>query len=76
MASCYTLSKALIYEDMVVILLMLQILLTEDPEIKYLLSGAPSRSVTSLLFCLCSEFKMIFKKMTDKADSSVDLWWR
>ena len=34
-ASCHTLSNAfLVYEDMVEILLMLQVFLTEDPEIK------------------------------------------
>ena len=43
-ASCHSLSNLLkIYEDMVHVLLMLQVLLTEDPLIEYLLCGAPSR---------------------------------
>ena len=52
-ASCHTLSKAFlkVYEDKVEILLMLQIFLTEDPEIEYLFCGAPSGSETRLLFC-------------------------
>ena len=40
-----------VYEDMVGILLMLQVLLAEDPEIEYLFCGAPSGSETCLLFC-------------------------
>ena len=40
-----------VYEDIVEILLMLQVFLAEDPEIKYLFCGAPSSSETCLLFC-------------------------
>ena len=40
-----------VYEDMVKILLMLQLLLVEDPEIEYLFCSAPSGSETCLLFC-------------------------
>ena len=40
-----------IYENMVEVLLMLQVLLAEDPDIGYLLCGAPSSSETSLRFC-------------------------
>ena len=36
--------------DMIEILLM--VFLAEDPEIEYLSYGAPSRSETSLLFCI------------------------
>ena len=53
-ASCHTLSKAilkLVYEDMAEILLMLQVLLTEDPETEYLFCNAPSGSETCLIFC-------------------------
>ena len=39
-----------VYEDMVEILLMLQVFLTEDPEIEYLFCIAPSGSETCLLF--------------------------
>ena len=47
-ASCHTLSKAFleVYEDMVEILLMLQVFLTEDPETEYLFCGASSGSET------------------------------
>ena len=31
-----------VYEDMIEVLLMLQVFLAEDPEIKYLFCGAPS----------------------------------
>ena len=40
-----------VYEDTVEILLMLQVFLAEDPEIEYLLCGAPSGTETCLLFC-------------------------
>ena len=40
-----------VYEDMVEILLMLQVILAEDSEIEYLFCGAPSGSETCLLFC-------------------------
>ena len=40
-----------VYEDMVEILLMLQVILAENPEIEYLFCGAPSGSETYLLFC-------------------------
>ena len=39
-------------EDMVEILLMLQVFLTEDPEIEYLFCDAPSGSEACLLFCI------------------------
>ena len=64
-ASCHTQSNAFLiwdltvsvpdyclsffYEDMVEILLMLQVFLTEDPEIEYLFCGAPSG--TEICFC-------------------------
>ena len=41
-----------VYEDKVEILLMLQVFLAEDPEIKYLFCGAPSGSETRLLLCI------------------------
>ena len=51
-ASCHILKDLLeVYEDMVEILLMLQVFLTEDPKIEYLFCGAPSGSETCLLFC-------------------------
>ena len=52
-ASCHTLSNAFLksIKDMVEILLMLQVFLAEDPEIEYLICGAPSGSETCLLFC-------------------------
>ena len=55
-----------IYEDMVEILLMLKVFLTEGPEIEYLFCGAPSGSETCLLFVMISSacgwslFRMIF----------------
>ena len=41
----------LIYEAIKEILLMLQVCIAEDPEIQYLLYGAPFCSETSLTFC-------------------------
>ena len=52
--SCpYSFVKGLfeVYEDMVEILLMLQVFLTENPENEYLFCGVPSGSETCLLFC-------------------------
>ena len=82
-ASCYTLSKAfLVYGDMVVILLMLQIFLAEDPETEYLFCGAPSDTETCLHFCndlVClrqesvSENLHDLTRMADKSDGSIVL---
>ena len=67
---------------MVEILLMLQVFLSEDPEIEYLFRGAPSGSETCLLvcndlFCLWLEsvydLQLDLTRMTDKADGSVIL---
>ena len=55
-----------VYEDMVEILLMLQVFLAEDPEIKYLFCGAlpalKAASSSAMISSACgwSLFRMIF----------------
>ena len=70
-------------EDMVEILLMLQVFLTEDSKIEYLFCGAPSSSETCLFFCndlFCLWLESVkddlqhdLTRMADKADGSVVL---
>ena len=70
-----------VYENMV--LLMLQVLLAEHPENKYLFCGAPSGSETCLLFCkdlFCLWLESVYDdlqhdltRLADKADGSVVL---
>ena len=72
-----------VYEDMVEVLLVLEILLTEDSEVEGLLCGAPSCSEACLFFgdysaCGFNLFSMIlirhdFAWVTDEADCSVVL---
>ena len=71
-----------VHEDMVEILLMLQVFLAEDPEIKYLFFGAPFGSEICLLFCndlFCLWLESVYDlqldltRMADKADGSVVL---
>ena len=72
-----------INEDMVEILLMLEVLFTQDSKVDDLFCGASSGSEPSLLFSnyfFSLEFKPIqddlqhdFARMTDEADSSVVL---
>ena len=52
MTACHALSKVLllINEDMVQILLMLEVLFTQDSEVEDLFSGAPSGCEPSLFF--------------------------
>ena len=51
-AVCHTLSKAFlkINEDIVQILLMLEVLFTQDSKVEVLFRGAPSNSEPSLFF--------------------------
>ena len=84
-AACHTLSKAFfeINEDMVQILLMLEVLFTQDSKVEDLFCGASSDSESSLFFSnyfFSLGFKLIqdgfqydFARMTDEADSSVVL---
>ena len=77
-AACHTLSFG-ISEDMVQILLMLEVLFTQDSKVKDLFCGASSGSEPSLFFSnyfFSLEFKPIqdgfqhdFAQMTDEADS-------
>ena len=71
-----------VYEDMVKILLMLQVLLAEDPEIEFLFCGAPSGYETCLLFCndlFCLWLESVYDDLQHdltkmaEADSSVVL---
>ena len=72
-----------INEDMVQILLMLEILFTQDSKVKDLFSGASSGSEPSLFFSnyffslgfqpIEGDFQQDFARMTDAADSSVVL---
>ena len=72
-----------VYEDMVHVLLMLEILLTEDSSIKDLLCGAPSFSEACLFFSddlLCLWFQSVqydlqhdFAWVANEADRSVAL---
>ena len=52
MAACHTLSKAFLksHEDMVQILLVLQVLFTQDSEVEDLFCGGSSGSEPSLFF--------------------------
>ena len=68
---------------MVQILLMLEVLFTQDPEVKDLFCGASSGSETNLFFSnyffslgfksIQDDFQHDFARMTDEADSSVVL---
>ena len=80
-AACHTLSKAFfeINEDMVQILLMFEVLFTQDSKVEDLFCGASSGSEPSLFFSnyfFSLGFQPIqddFARMTDEADSSVVL---
>ena len=72
-----------INEDMVQILLMLEVLFTQDSKVKNLFCGASSGSESSLFFNnyffslgfkpIQDDFQHDFARMTDEADSSVVL---
>ena len=72
-----------INEDMVQILLMLEVLFTQDSKVEDLLCGASSGSEPSLFFSnyffslgvkpIQDDFQHDFARMTDEADSSVVL---
>ena len=72
-----------INEDMVLILLLLEVLLTQDSKVEDLFCGASSDSEPSLFFSnyffslgfkpIQDEFQHDFAQMTDEADSSVVL---
>ena len=67
-----------INEDMVQILLMLEVLFTQDSKAEDLFCGASSSSEPSLFFSLGfksiqDDFQHDFARMTDEADSSVVL---
>ena len=76
-AACHTLS---INEDMVQILLMLEVLFTQDSKVEDLFCGASSSSEPSLFFSnyffslgfkpIQDDFQHDFARMTDEADSS------
>ena len=84
-AACHTLVKGFfeINEDMVQILLMLEVLFTQDSEVEDLFCGASSGSEPSLFFSnyffslgfkpIQDDFQHDFPQMTDEADSSVVL---
>ena len=84
-AACHTLSKAvfLINKDMVHILLMLEVLFTQDSKVEDLFCGASSGSEPSLLFRnylfslgfkpIQDDFQHDIARMTDGADSFVVL---
>ena len=84
-AACHSLSKAFfeINEDMVQILLMLEVLFTQDSKIEDLFCGASSGSEPSMFFSnyffslgfkpIQDDFQHGFARMTDEADSSVVL---
>ena len=85
-AACHTVSKAFfeINEDMMVqILLMLEVLFTQDSKVEDLFCGASSGSEPSLFFSnyffslgfklIQDDFQHDFARMTDEADSSVVL---
>ena len=65
-AACHTLSKAFfeIDEDMVQILLVLEVLFTQDSEVEDLFCGASSRSEPSLFFSNYF-FSLGFKSIQD-----------
>ena len=85
-AACHTLSKAFFFkinEDMVQILLMLEVVFTQDSKVEDLFYGASSSSEPSLFFSNYL-FSLVFKpiqddfqhdiaRMTDEADSAVVL---
>ena len=72
-----------ISEDMVQILLMLEVLFTQDSKVEDLFCGASSGFEPSLFFSKCffsmgfkpvqDDFQHDFARMTDEADSSVVL---
>ena len=72
-----------INEDMVQILLMLEVLFTQDSKVEELFCGASSGSEPSLFFSnyffslgfqpIQDDFQHYFARMTDEADSSVVL---
>ena len=72
-----------INEDMVQILLMLEVLYTQDSKVEYIFCGASSESKPSLFFSnyffslgckpIQDDFQHDFARMTDEADSSVVL---
>ena len=84
-AACHTLSKACfeINKDMVQIMLMLEVLFTQDFKVEDLFCGASSGSEPSLFFSsyffslgfkpIQDDFQHDFARMTDEADSSVVL---
>ena len=84
-AACHTLSKAFFEtnEDMVQILLMLEILFTQDSKVENLFCGASSSSVpiqffSNFFFSLGlkpsqDDFQHDFARMTDEADRSLVL---
>ena len=84
-AACHTLSKAVfeINENMVQILLMLEVLFTQDSKVEDLFCGASSGSEPSLFFSnyffslgfqpILDDFQHDFARLTDEADSSVVL---
>ena len=84
-AACHTLSKAFyeINKDMVQILLMLEVLFTQDSEVEDLFCGASYGSEPSLFFSnyffslgfkhIQDDFQHDFALMTDEAGSSVVL---
>ena len=88
-AACHTLSKAFfeVNEDMVQILLVLEVLLTQDSKVEDLFCGASSGSEPSLLFSnyffslgykpIQDDFQHDFAQLIDEADSSVVLlFWQ
>ena len=84
-AACHTLSKAFfeINEDMVQILLMLEVLFTQDSKVEDLFCGTSFDSEPSLFYSnsffslgfkpIQDDFHHDFARMTDEADSSVVL---
>ena len=72
-----------LFEDMVQILLMLEVLFTQDSKVKGLFCGAPSVSESRLFFSnylfgfvykpVKDYFRQEFARMIDEADSSVIL---
>ena len=85
-ATCHTLSEVFFFEideDMVQILLMLEVLFTQDSKVEDLFCGASSGSEPSLFFSnyffslgfkpIQDDFQHDFARMTDEADSSVVL---
>ena len=80
-AACHTLSKAFfeINEDMVQILLMLEVVFTQDSKVEDLFCGASSDSEPSLFFSnylfslgfkpVQDDFQHDFARMTAEADS-------